>query len=191
MIIWRQILKPQSPFNIWRDEKYTTFFKNIPPISLMHRIFPLKDIRENSMHQTDWRDIFKKRSVFFVSPDIKWGLGLEDLSPNYHLICSYYDVLIPVLRKNGVNVFCLQENSESLAKNTANLLEENLVSQYILKNSSGTPYIAFFKPSLKLDYMIKEKKYKKIGNSNTLNEKFENKINLQYLGLAGLKKYLL
>lgn len=122
-----------------------------------------------------------KKSVFFITPDVKRGLGFEDLLPDYHIICIYSDPLISVLRKNKANILCLEELTSgniNPVKNSGQLLENKLVENYIRKNSVSVPFIAFFKPSLKIEYIIKKKNYKSLGNSVYLNEKFENKIHL-------------
>ncbi|OGG02488.1 hypothetical protein A2W14_01670 [Candidatus Gottesmanbacteria bacterium RBG_16_37_8] len=127
----------------------------------------------------NWPGLFIKYPLFFVSPDIKRGLGLEDLLPDFHLICSYYDSLIPVLRRNKVKILCLQESAdkpENIINNSGSLLSKSPVLNYIRSNSGKIPAVAFFKPSLKIDFLLKKYKFIKVGNNYEQNEKFENKI---------------
>jgi len=56
----------------------------------------------------NFADIFPE-SIFFVSPDVKRGMGLEDVLPHYHIVCTYFDPLIPILRRQGARIFCLEE----------------------------------------------------------------------------------
>lgn len=124
-------------------------------------------------------DSLKNESVFFVTPDVKRGLGLTDLLPNFHIICSYPDPLIGVLRKQGAKIFCLHETGVGGApkiNNSGKILENPITVEYINKNTRGNPGIMYFKPSVKLDYLIFRMGYKPVGNSAEINEKFENKI---------------
>lgn len=117
--------------------------------------------------------------IFFVTPDVKRAIGIEDLLPNYHIICSYNDPLIPILRKRGVKIFCLEEilrNDALLINNSGSLLSHDLVVNYINYHSHNIPHIMYFKPSVKIDLIIKTKGYRAIGNNFSLNEQFENKI---------------
>lgn len=129
---------------------------------------------------TNWWEKFRNENIFFVTPDVKRGLGVEDLLPNYHIICSFFDPIIPILRNQGANIFCLEESIEtdsSKINNSGKLLEHPLVSNYISKYSQTTPHIIYFKPSAKLDLLIRRKGYLPVGNNSELNEQFENKIN--------------
>ena len=47
--------------------------------------------------------------IFFVTPDPHWGIGLEDIIPNYHIVCLDNSPVVPLLRVSGVNIFCLEE----------------------------------------------------------------------------------
>ncbi|MCJ7740076.1 hypothetical protein MUP32_02020 [Candidatus Microgenomates bacterium] len=126
----------------------------------------------------NFADIFPE-SIFFVSPDVKRGMGLEDVLPHYHIVCTYFDPLIPILRRQGARIFCLEEVDprKSLeTNNTGKLLENPVVLDYIRKNSSGKPNIAFFKPSVKIDLILQKYGWSAIGNSASLNEQFENKV---------------
>ncbi len=121
------------------------------------------------------------RPLFYISPDIRRALGLELILPNYYIICSFYEPLVNLVRKKGAHVFCLEEELSQLAgdiKNSGQLLENNLVQQFI-KEKSGTnqPNLIYFKPSLKLDLLCKQNGYQPLVNSYNLNEQFENKIN--------------
>jgi hypothetical protein len=124
---------------------------------------------------------FNDQDIFFVNPDIKRGMGPEEILPNYHILCTYNDPMIPILRKQKANIFCLEENRNiddlSLYNNTGRLLNNPQTQKYILENSRIQPYIMYFKPSIKIDYLIKKLGYRSIGNPADYNEKFENKIN--------------
>lgn len=119
--------------------------------------------------------------IFFVNPDVKRGLGISGYLAHYHIICTNSDPIIPILRAEGAKIFCLEEKIGDRAlgfTNSGLLLSHESVTQYIKENSRKHPWIIYFKPSIKLDSIIKHKNYKTIGNSSGLNEQFENKLNL-------------
>lgn len=129
----------------------------------------------------DWKIKLEKETIFFVTPDIKRGLGFEDILPNFHLVCTYNDPVILPIRGSGANVFCLEELMGIEAGNVNNsgkLLQNSHVLSYIRQHARGTPYIAFFKPSIKLDALIRDLGFLPLGNSADKNELFENKVNL-------------
>lgn len=133
-----------------------------------------------------WNDIFHGENIFFVTPEINRAIYFDHLITDYWIVCSYFDPIIPVLRKQGNKIFCLQEELGerfSPIDNTGKLLENPLVLEYIKKISKRTPSIFYFKPSLKIDILLKQLGFNKIGNDHKLNEKFENKI-LAYNFLA-------
>lgn len=140
-----------------------------------------------------WLNKFDQDEFFFISPDVKRGIGLEDILPNYHIICTYSDPLIPILRHQGANIFCLNERIESVVSfnNSGKLLEHPLVFDYIKKNSKSTPYIyiTVFKPSLKTDLICRRMGYKLLVNSRELNDKFEDKINFWQLTRKYFSEY--
>jgi len=130
---------------------------------------------------------FKNDNFFFVTPDVKRGIGLEDILPNYHIICTYFDPLIPILRKQGAKIFCLNEeigDSALFFNNSGKLLENALVKDYI-RQKSEHPYILAFKPSMKIDLVCEKNGFIPLINKAELNSHFEDKINFFLL----VKKY--
>ncbi|MBI3955469.1 ATP-grasp domain-containing protein [Candidatus Gottesmanbacteria bacterium] len=126
-------------------------------------------------------DKLLNRCIFFVTPDIKRGLGLDGILPDYHIICGHYDPLIPQLRKQGVQIFCLEEkeiDNEKKYNNTGKILDNEDTVSYINKKSKETPVIMYFKPAKMIDYLIEKHKWVKAGNNFEINESYENKINL-------------
>lgn len=131
---------------------------------------------------TDWKKYLENEDIFFVTPDVKKGVGLAGILPKYHIICSHFDPLIPILREQGANIFCLSEaRNTNHIKNSAKLLETKEVQDYIKTSSKTIPKILFFKPSLKFELLISELGFVQLGNSSQLNESFENKLNLSDL----------
>ena len=133
---------------------------------------------------TEWKQKLSAESIFFITVDIKRGLGLERVLPNYHIICSYNDPIIGYLRKEGANIFCLEEITGSKARKvttTGRLLENIHVSDYIGKNAKKVPWVIYFKPSLKIEILCGKLGYRRIGNTRGINEIYENKVNFAKL----------
>lgn len=119
--------------------------------------------------------------IFYISPDIRRGLGLELALPNYHIITAYSEKLTEMVRRKGGKVFCLEERigkeAESI-KNSGQLLAHPRVEHFIKEKSQNyIPQILYFKPNLKLDLLCEKKGYHNLGNNSELNEMYENKIN--------------
>lgn len=143
---------------------------------------------------SDWQKYFKGDNIFFITPDVKRGLGFTGVLPNYHIICSEFDPIIPILRKQQAKIFCLEENKGidiGKIRNSGKLLETSQVLDYIRDNSNDTPKIMYFKPSLKLDLLISRYGFLPIGNNAKLNEMYEDKINFYMLGKQFLPSYLI
>ena len=134
------------------------------------------------------------QSIFFVCTEIKKALGLEDVLPDFHIVTAKFDPIIKHFRKNGVKIFCLEEHSKLPEHifNSGKILEHEKVLSYIRKNSiKQIPAIAFFKPSLKTDFLIGKYQFKKIGNPASLNEQFENKIKFAELLNRDFSEYII
>lgn len=145
------------------------------------------------MDKTNWEKYFGNENIFFVTPDVKRGLGFAGILPNYHIICIDFDPIIPVLRKQGAKIFCLEEQSVSRDKirNSAKLLEDAQVLEYIKNNARTKPKVMYFKPSVKLDILIEKNGFTAVGNSAKLNELFEDKVSFYQLVRKQLSQYLI
>jgi len=127
-----------------------------------------------------------KQPVFWVGLDYYYGLGFGELKKrgflkNFTLICLDNDPVISHLRKQGLKIYSLEEDlgpeARKLPRNTGHLLSHPRVIKLIKKESGKeTPAIAFFKPSLKIDLLLKKMNWKAIGNLSSLNKFWENKI---------------
>lgn len=140
----------------------------------------------------DWIKEFAQDDIFFVTPDVKRGLGFAGVLPRYHVICTDFDPLIPALRRRGAKIYCLEEEIGAAAsgiRNSGRLLEYPRVLDYIQNNAENIPRIMYFKPSLKLDSLIRQYNFAPIGNSAGLNELFEDKINFHNFARRNFRKY--
>lgn len=128
------------------------------------------------------KDFFKKINfpIFYVTPTVSRAIGLEELLPNYHIICLDWSSSVDYLEERGISIFCLEKflgQKNILFRNTGVILNHPLVLNFIKeKSSSRTPYIAFFKPQPKIEKIAIKNNFKLIGNSPSLNKLFEDKI---------------
>lgn len=123
--------------------------------------------------------------IFYVTNDVAKGLGLEELLPNYHIVCIDDHPLIDYLIESGVNVFCLEREigrKNIIFRSSGKLLENPLVKRYI-KDKAGkdAPWIMYFKPSAKIDNIRQKQGYRRIGNDTRINRIFEDKISFYRL----------
>lgn len=121
--------------------------------------------------------------VFWLGISAYQGLALLKISKkrnlDYHIICLEKDSVYEKLKKDGRNIFCLEEekNIRKIPRNTGHLLAQKKVIDYIEKNSQGTrPAIIFFKPSAKIKLICRQKNWQMISNDPKLAAFFENKI---------------
>lgn len=127
-----------------------------------------------------------KQPVFWVGLDYYYGLGLWELKKrgflkNFTLVCLDNDPVVSHLRKQGLRIYSLEEDlgpqARKLPRNTGHILSHPRVIE-LIKTESGkeTPAIAFFKPSLKIDLLLKKMNWKAVGNPSSLNKFWEDKI---------------
>lgn len=143
---------------------------------------------------TDWKKYFSDDNIFFVTPDVKRGLGFTGILSQYHIICTDLDPIIPALRIQGAKIFCLEEEGSvdvSEMRNSGKLLENLRVLEYIKNNSKGAPKVMYFKPSLKIDSLVKLHGFTPIGNNTALNELFEDKVSFAQIAKNIFPDYLL
>lgn len=134
-------------------------------------------------------DILKKitQPVFFVTNDVGRGIGLENVLPNYHIVCLDDHPLVDILEKSGVSVFCLERavgKKNILRRSSGLILEQSPVLSFIEEKAGDqTPNILFFKPQKKIEILAKKLGFNLIGNSSELNRSLEDKIH--FFRLAG------
>jgi len=118
-----------------------------------------------------------KSPVFFVHPNVNFGIGLEKLINNFHIICSRKSDLVKQLSNEGISVFCLNNdrinNSAEILRNKKTLEFINKVKE---KARNNQPLITTFKPSPALEKICAENNFKYLGNDWRLNRELENKI---------------
>jgi len=127
--------------------------------------------------------------IFFITPDVERGIGLEKILPNYHIICIDYNPIIDYMLQKNVNVFCLEKQSgkKDVKHRYSNyILTHPLVQKYIKqKTKGGNGYLMFFKIAPNLEKTAKHMNLQVLNTTSSLNKKFELKIS-QYKQLKDL-----
>lgn len=121
-----------------------------------------------------------KDPIFYVTNDVSWGIGLESILPNYHIVCLDDHPLVDLLVKSKISVFCLERilgKKNLLMRSSGNVLESEKVLEFI-KGKSGRqkPKVLFFKPSRKIETIAKQEGLDLVGNTEEINNCFENKV---------------
>jgi hypothetical protein len=75
----------------------------------------------------------------------------------------------------------MTDDSKKQFTNSGQLLECPIVTDYIKKYSTIQPNILYFKPSAKLDFLVRKLGYNNLSNSTALNDIYENKISFYQL----------
>lgn len=136
----------------------------------------------------DVKNIFKdiKTPIFYIANSADHGVGLEKIIPNFHIICIDHDDEADYLQKQGVKIFCLEkENGKKnvMFRNSALLLREPQVLEYIRKNSSeyAPPAIVLFKPSAAAEKIASSNNWRILNNSAELTAELEDKLNFPFI----------
>lgn len=120
------------------------------------------------------------KPIFYLTNDVARGIGLENILPNYHIVCLDDHPLIDILEKAGVSVFCLERQlglRNSVYRNSGTILSHPKVLSFIKEKSNGeTPNILFFKPQRRIEILAEKNGFNLIGNSVSVNRFFEDKI---------------
>lgn len=138
---------------------------------------------------TNWEKILMENSqpFFYITNDVSRAIGIEEILPNYHIVCLDDHPLVDYLEEKKIKIFCLErflKQRNKIFRSTSKIINHPAVLEYIQKNSGNkTPNIVFFKPSAKIDFICKKNKFLKVGNSARINNLFEDKINFYELCL--------
>ncbi len=136
----------------------------------------------------DLKNIFKgiKTPIFYIANSADHGVGLEKIIPNFHIVCIDHDDEADYLERQGVKVFCMEkENGKKniMFRNSALLLREPKVIEYIKKNSSESvpPAIILYKPSAAAEKIAYGYHWRILNNSAALTAELEDKLNFSFI----------
>lgn len=127
-------------------------------------------------------DILKNLNepIFYVTNDIGKGIGLEDILPNYHIICLDDHPLVDILQNRGISVFCLERvlgSKNIIFRSSGIILDHPAVLSFIKEKAKyAKPNILFFKPQKKIEIIAKRENFNLLGNSTEMSRFYEDKI---------------
>ncbi len=138
----------------------------------------------------DWvnqlKELGKNKAFFYVTLDPERALGIEDILPNYTIICPYKSQLVHNLRdrKNCGQVLVLEEHLSSkevkkiVERGTYGILQSELVRKHIQKtcDSRKNVYVLVLKNSALIEDFCKKQGWKLLAPKARIAEQFENKI---------------
>lgn len=127
-----------------------------------------------------------KTPIFYVANVADRGVGLENIIPNYHIICIDYDDEVEYLEKAGAKIFCLEKEfgkKNVIFRNSAVLLAQDVVKKYIKENTPEglQSAVVVFKPSLAAEKIVLENNWKLLNNSAVLSKGIEDKFNFLFI----------
>jgi len=137
----------------------------------------------------------RNRAIFYVTLDPERALGLEDVLPNYTIICPYKSQLTEHLKNERVSIVALEEQvpqkelSKIVKKGTYGILQSNFVRKYINTNVGyRKPHIMVLKISQLIEDFCRKQGWKLLAPKAKVAEQFENKIS-QYKLLKNTVPY--
>ncbi len=92
-----------------------------------------------------------KEPIFYVTNDVGRGVGLENLLPNFHIICLDDHPLVDILTRAGISVFCLERvvgKKNFLLRNAGMILARpevlSFIKEIIFDSQLGVTNISLF-----------------------------------------------
>lgn len=120
------------------------------------------------------------KPIFYITNDVSRAVGLENIIPNYHIVCLDDHSLVDTLLKRGISVFCLERElgkKNEIFRNAGTILSHPLVLSFIKEKSrEQKPNIVFFKPQKRIELISAKHGFNLVGNSLDLSRIFEDKI---------------
>lgn len=114
--------------------------------------------------------------MFFITLDITRAIGLDKALPDLKIVCLHQSPLIEKLRNAGTPVYCIEEklNIHDM-RNSADMILSPEVQEW-MKQHEVTPEVLFFKPTAKLEAIIRHHGWKVLNSDSALNTMFEDKV---------------
>jgi hypothetical protein len=116
------------------------------------------------------------QQIFYVTLDPEKALGIEDLIPSYHILHSENSQLATPISDSGVDIKNFPKPSEAKIFNTAKLLEDQNLQNYIRERAHGQANILVFKPDQQIKKMCENLGFNLINPVTDLPKKLENKV---------------
>lgn len=120
-------------------------------------------------------------ALVYVTVEVERALGLEQLLPNYHIICYEDSPIIDELLSKGISVFSVARNGleNQVRKTTAAMLKAPEVKEHIQKVSEGKHFLLqTFHPTPMFSYQAKQYDCTLLNNEVELTEDITDKLTL-------------
>ncbi|MBT6068213.1 ATP-grasp domain-containing protein [Candidatus Peregrinibacteria bacterium] len=124
-------------------------------------------------------NILNKHLIVFVAKDFTRGLGLEEILPNFAIVCGYNSPALTKLKEKGTNILVTD------LPNSGKILESEETVQYIndLKKELNCQEVSIlcFKGDSKREFNCKKNGWNFLNLDATTTNYLESKINFQTL----------
>jgi len=121
-----------------------------------------------------------KNPIFYITNDVSRAIGLENILPNFHIVCLDDNKLVDSLIKSGISVFCLEKETGKknfIRRNSGLILSHPKVLEFIDKTAKGErPNLIFFKPQKRIEIIAEGQNFNLIGNTVAVSQLFEDKL---------------
>lgn len=118
--------------------------------------------------------------IFYITNDASRAIGLENILPNFHIVCLDDSPLVDSLINLGISVFCLEKETGKInfiKRNSGLILSHPKVLEFINKKAKGErPNLIFFKPQKRIEIIAERQNFNLIGNTVAISQMFEDKL---------------
>lgn len=114
--------------------------------------------------------------IFYVTLDPEKALGVEELIPSYHILYSENSQLVVPIANCGIDIKNFPKPANSKAFNTAKLLQNPSLQDYIKRNTHEIPDVLVFKNDKKIQEVCKKLNYNLLNPDPSFAHYLENKV---------------
>jgi len=116
-----------------------------------------------------------QQEIFYITNDLERGLGLENVLPEFHIVCIDDSSTIDLIGKNVFSLARYTKDQNPLLRNSNRLLNHPEANKYI-REHSDSPNIVVFKIAPNLERSAEKFEFKLLNSSSELNRLFERKL---------------
>ncbi|MEA3273298.1 MAG: ATP-grasp domain-containing protein [Patescibacteria group bacterium] len=133
------------------------------------------------MKNKNIKEVFKKfeNPIIGASVQAFGRIGLEKIFPNFNIACLNYSNELEKMRKDNINVFCLEESlgkKSTDKRNPTTVIKNKLFQTFLRENSSKkAPIFVLYKSSQAIEHLAKKFNWIIAANKYKSYKKFEDK----------------
>lgn len=144
-----------------------------------------------------FKNFFMGNAFFYVTLDPERALGLEDILPNYTIICPFRSRLTNSLKQRGIAIFILEDHmgvgkiKNIIKRGSYGMLQMDLIRNYMNETSYSKAQnvnILVLKNSALIEAVCEREHWSLLAPEAKIVEKFENKIT-QFQALKDMVPY--